>query len=82
MKKSDVPSAAEFSGMHPLDTAKALFVRLSQSRRGERQANRCDARHQPYALPWSTGATSVRGTPDEEKERLARENGLHLEYVG
>ena len=40
-----------------------LSVRLTRSRMGERQADPCDVRHQPCALPWSTGATSVCGTP-------------------
>ena len=61
-KKSDVLSAAELtSGMPPLESVKALLFsfRLPQSGRGEGQANSCDVRHQPCALPWSTSATSA-----------------------
>ena len=35
-----------------------LSVHLLQLRRGEGQANSCDVRHQPCALPWSTSALS------------------------
>ena len=52
-----------------------LSDRLSQSRRGKRQANPCDVRHQSCTRPWSTSAKSVHETPRWGEESLARENG-------
>ena len=85
MKNSDVPSAAElFSGMPPLESVRtllSLFVRLSQSMRGEGQANPCNVRHQPCTLSGVPVRRVFEALQDEEKERLARENGPDLEYV-
>ena len=54
MKKSDVPSAAElFSGMPPPDSVKPLlFLFVSHNQEEAKgQANSCNVRHQPCALP-------------------------------
>ena len=74
MEKSDVLSAAErFGVVPPLESVNTpLSGCLSQSRRGERQANPCDVRHQPSTLPRSTRAKSVCGTSQRRKEREAR----------
>ena len=83
MKKSDVPSAAElFNGMPPLESVKALFS-VSHSQE-EAKGKRTLAMYEISCVHFH--GVPVRRVfvelPDEEKERLARENGPDLEYVG
>ena len=45
-------------------------------------ANPFDVRRQPCAFPGVLVRRVVVELPDEENERVARENGLDLEHVG
>ena len=84
MKKSDVPCAAEFfSGLPPLESLKALlslFVSHSQEEaKGKRTLAMYDFSRSHFH------GVQVRRVfvelPNEEKERLARENGHDLGHV-
>ena len=82
-KKSNLPSAAElFSGM-PLESVTGLRSLSSpptvKKRRKASEPLQCTT--SAGRIPWSTRAKSVCELPDE-KERLAREKGHDLEYVG
>ena len=61
-------------------SAECHLRRVSQSSRCEREANPCEVRHQPCALPCERRVFVE--LPDDEKERLARENEHDVEYVG
>ena len=84
MKKSDVPSAAElFSGMPPLESVKALlslFVSHSQEEVKGKGTLACDISRAHFHEVLERRVFVE--LPDEEKERLPRESGLDLEYVG
>ena len=81
MKKFDDPSAAEiFSGMHSLESMKALLSLFVSDNQEEAKDKRTLAmydisRTHFHGIPVRQVVVEL---PDEEKERLARENGPDL----